>query len=257
MSSSLRRTFVGGNWKCNGTLDFASKFPKDVLRNLAFDQKNVDVVVAPSAIHIPTVQQALAGSHVQVSAQNSSLTGNGAFTGEMSAEMIVDHGLNWVILGHSERRHVFGESDEVVGKKTARALEHGLSVMACIGEQLSEREAGKTDAVNARQLAAIREHVSDWSKIVVAYEPVWAIGTGVTASPEQAQEAHEVVRSWIKSNVSAEAANSIRILYGGSVTDKNADELIAKPDVDGFLVGGASLKPAFHEIVRACNDHRA
>ena len=126
--------------------------------------------------------------------------------------------------------------------------------MACIGEKLDEREAGQTNAVNARQLQAIREEVEDWSKIVIAYEPVWAIGTGVTASPEQAQEAHDNLRAWLRSNVSAEAAEQTRILYGGSVTDKNADELIGKPDVDGFLVGGASLKDAFKDIVRACDE---
>ena len=128
--------------------------------------------------------------------------------------------------------------------------------MACIGEKLDERQSGKTDEVNARQLAAIRKEVDDWSKIVVAYEPVWAIGTGVTATPEQAQEAHEVVRAWLKKNVSNDAANKIRIMYGGSVTEKNAAELIAKPDVDGFLVGGASLKEGFADIVKACNEHK-
>ena len=135
------------------------------------------------------------------------------------------------------------------------ALDAGLSVMACIGEKLDERESNRTDEVNAKQLAAIRKEVTDWSKIVVAYEPVWAIGTGKTATPEQAQETHESVRDWLKKNVSSEAASKIRIMYGGSVTDKNAAELIAKPDVDGFLVGGASLKDAFVEIVRACNEH--
>lgn len=128
--------------------------------------------------------------------------------------------------------------------------------MACIGEKLDEREAGKTDDVNARQLAAIRELVDDWSNIVIAYEPVWAIGTGKVATPDQAQQAHVAVRSWLKSNVSAEAADKTRILYGGSVNDKNAGDLIGQGDIDGFLVGGASLKDAFKEIVRACNDHR-
>ena len=128
--------------------------------------------------------------------------------------------------------------------------------MACIGEKLDEREAGKTDDVNARQLAAIRELVDDWSNIVVAYEPVWAIGTGKVATPDQAQEAHVAIRSWLKANVSAEAAEKTRILYGGSVNDKNAAELINQPDIDGFLVGGASLKDAFKDIVKACNDHR-
>jgi len=128
--------------------------------------------------------------------------------------------------------------------------------MACIGEKLDEREGNKTDEVNSRQLAAIRKEVDDWSRIVVAYEPVWAIGTGKTASPEQAQEAHEAVRAWLTKHVSKEAAQKIRILYGGSVTETNAGVLIQKPDVDGFLVGGASLKDGFKQIVQACNDHR-
>ncbi len=167
--------------------------------------------------------------------------------------MLKDFGLNWVILGHSERRHVFGESDLDVANKVKMALDNDLSVMACIGEKLDEREAGQTDAVNARQLSAIREQVEDWSNIVIAYEPVWAIGTGVTASPEQAQEAHDSLRGWLRSNVSAEAAEKTRILYGGSVTDKNAADLIQRPDIDGFLVGGASLKDAFKDIVSACD----
>eukprot|EP00353_Schmidingerella_taraikaensis_P006414 CAMPEP_0185580798 /NCGR_PEP_ID=MMETSP0434-20130131/17841_1 /TAXON_ID=626734 ORGANISM="Favella taraikaensis, Strain Fe Narragansett Bay" /NCGR_SAMPLE_ID=MMETSP0434 /ASSEMBLY_ACC=CAM_ASM_000379 /LENGTH=253 /DNA_ID=CAMNT_0028199165 /DNA_START=17 /DNA_END=778 /DNA_ORIENTATION=+ len=250
----MRKLLVGGNWKCNGTADFARTFPTNVLKTLSFNQSKVEVVVAPSTIHIGGAQAALAGSQVQLSAQNCSLYGNGAYTGETSAAMLKDFGLGWVILGHSERRHVFGESDQVVAEKVKVALENDLSVMACIGEKLDEREAGQTDAVNARQLSAIREQVDDWSRIVVAYEPVWAIGTGVTASPEQAQEAHDKVRGWLRANVSAEAAEQIRILYGGSVTDKNADDLITRPDIDGFLVGGASLKDAFKDIVRACDE---
>ena len=169
--------------------------------------------------------------------------------------MLKDAGVPWVILGHSERRHVFGESDQVVAEKVKVALDNDLNVMACIGEKLNEREAGQTQAVNERQLAAILHTVkADWSKIVIAYEPVWAIGTGKTASPEQAQEVHDQLRSWLKKNVSAEAAAQTRILYGGSVTEKNAAELISKQDVDGFLVGGASLKEGFADIVKACND---
>ena len=250
----MRKLLVGGNWKCNGTVDFSRSFPSNVLKTMSFNQSKVEVVVAPSSLHIGAAQQALAGSQVQLSAQNCSLYGNGAFTGETSATMLKDFGLNWVILGHSERRHVFGESDQVVASKVKAALDQDLNVMACIGEKLDEREAGQTNAVNARQLQAIREEVEDWSKIVIAYEPVWAIGTGVTASPEQAQEAHDNLRAWLRSNVSVEAAEQTRILYGGSVTDKNADELIGKPDVDGFLVGGASLKDAFKDIVRACDE---
>lgn len=252
----LRKFFVGGNWKCNGSLEFATSFPSKVLAPLAYDINKVDVVVAPSFVHLAAAQQALKSSTVQLSAQNCSLYGNGAYTGETSATMIKDIGLNWVILGHSERRHVFGESDQVVAQKVKTALASDLQVIACIGEKLDEREGGKTDEVNARQLAAIREEVEDWSKIVIAYEPVWAIGTGVVATPEQAQEAHAVVRDWLKKNVSAEAADKTRILYGGSVTGKNSDELIGKPDVDGFLVGGASLKEDIVNIVASCNDYK-
>ena len=215
----MRKFLVGGNWKCNGSLEFARKFPAEVLAPLAFDINKVEVVVAPNFLHIPAAQEALKSSVVQLSAQNCSAFGNGAYTGETSAAMIKDMGLNWVILGHSERRHVFGESDMTVGTKVRMALDNNLNVMACIGEKLDEREGGKTDEVNARQLNAIRDHVEDWSNIVVAYEPVWAIGTGKTATPDQAQEAHENVRAWLKKNVSEEAALKTRILYGGSVTD--------------------------------------
>jgi triosephosphate isomerase len=190
-----------------------------------------------------------------VSAQNISQYKNGAYTGEISAEMLKDAQIPWVILGHSERRHVFGESDVVVGDKVKIALDNGLRVMACIGEKLDERESGKTQAVNERQLAAILKTVGgNWSNVVSAYEPVWAIGTGKTASPEQAQEVHDQLRAWLKSNVSADVSKQTRILYGGSVTEKNAADLISKPDVDGFLVGGASLKEGFADIIRACND---
>ena len=250
---SLRKLLVGGNWKQNGTVKFAKEFPEKVLNKIQFNQQKVEVVVAPTALHLLTTKHALTGG-VQVSAQNISQYKNGAYTGETSAEMLVDAGVPWVILGHSERRHVFGESDKVVAEKVKVALDHKLKVMACIGEKLDEREAGQTRAVNERQLHAIRELVTDWSDVVIAYEPVWAIGTGKTASPEQAQEVHDQLRSWLKANVSAHAAEHTRILYGGSVTEKNAAELISKRDVDGFLVGGASLKEAFGDIIKACND---
>jgi len=249
----MRKFLVGGNWKQNGTLKFAVDFPEKVLRNIAFDHAKVEVVVAPTALHILSAKLMLSGSNVQVSAQNISQFKNGAYTGEISAEMLKDAQIPWVILGHSERRHIFGESDAVVGDKVKIALENNLKVMACIGEKLDERESGKTQAVNERQLAAIRERVSDWSNVVIAYEPVWAIGTGKTASPEQAQEVHDQLRGWLKKNVSAEAAQKTRILYGGSVTEKNAGDLILKPDIDGFLVGGASLKEGFADIIKACN----
>ncbi|VDP83005.1 unnamed protein product [Echinostoma caproni] len=167
-----------------------------------------------------------------------------------SPAMIRDCGCDWVILGHSERRHIFGESDELIGEKVNHALTSGINVVPCIGEKLDEREAGKTEQVCFRQLEAIK----NWSRVVIAYEPVWAIGTGKTATPEQAQEVHQSVRKWLEKNVSPQVAHSVRIIYGGSVTAANCKELAKKPDVDGFLVGGASLKPEFVEI---CNANHA
>jgi triosephosphate isomerase len=179
----MRRYLIGGNWKCNGTMDFAKNFPKEVLNNLKFDASRVEVVVAPTALHVSTVQASV-GSNINVATQNLSLTGNGAYTGEFSAEMIKDMGIKYTLTGHSERRSIYHETDQDVGLKTKNALDHGFTVLACIGEQLSEREGGQTKSVNERQLNAIREHCEDWSNIVIAYEPVWAIGTGKTATPE-------------------------------------------------------------------------
>ena len=237
-------------------MQFARQFPQDVLNNLQFNPDRVQVVVAPTALHLSTVQ-ANTQNNVQVATQNLSLTGNGAFTGELSAEMIREANINWTLTGHSERRTLYGETDAQVGAKTARALEHGINVIACIGEQLEERESGNTRAVNERQLNAIREQVEDWSNVVIAYEPVWAIGTGKTATPEIAQQTHAEIREWLAANVSAQARDEVRILYGGSVTDANAAELIQQEDIDGFLVGGASLKPAFTQIVDAVNARAA
>lgn len=188
---------------------------------------------------------------VKIAAQNCYKVSGGAFTGEISPVMIKDVGSEWVILGHSERRAIFKEDDALIGDKTAHALAEGLKVIACVGELLEEREAGKTQEVVFRQTKAIADKVSDWKRVVIAYEPVWAIGTGKTASPEQAQEVHEQLRKWLADNVSADVAKTTRILYGGSVTASNCKELAKKPDVDGFLVGGASLKPEFVQIINA------
>ena len=215
----------------------------------------VEVAVAPTNLHLTTVQDLLT-DNVSVATQNISLTGKGAYTGELAAEQVVDLGIKYTLTGHSERRQLYKESDEVVAKKTKAGLEKGLTVVLCIGETLQEREAGKTDEVTARQLAAVRKLVHTWSKIVVAYEPVWAIGTGKTATPDIAQTAHASIRAWLEEHVSKDAAANVRIIYGGSVNEKNAAELIAQPDVDGFLVGGASLKPAFGDIVKACEAHQ-
>lgn len=163
---------------------------------------------------------------------------------------MADLGVRWVILGHSERRSLYGESSEIVAKKLKYALDKGLNVILCIGEQLAEREAGTTNTVLKSQLDACKESVKDWSKVVIAYEPVWAIGTGKVASPEQAQETQAYVRSWLSENFSGEVAAVTRIIYGGSVTETNCGDLIKQVDIDGFLVGGASLKPAFADIIK-------
>lgn len=221
-----------------------------------FNPETVDVVVAPSAVHLDFCQNLANKEKCQISAQNVHNVAKGAFTGETSANMLVDMGLKWTILGHSERRHVFNESDKLIGSKVSYCIDQGLNIIACIGEKLDEREAGNTMAVNTAQLKTIADslpNLESWSKVVIAYEPVWAIGTGVTATPDQAQEVHENLRNWLKENVDANVANNVRILYGGSVNGKNCRELASKSDVDGFLVGGASLKPEFSDIINANN----
>lgn len=221
--------------------DFLQKGPLD---------PDVEVVVGVPALYLDYAKSLVPGS-VAVSAQNCYKVPKGAFTGEISPDMIKDLGLSWVILGHSERRHIFGEDDTLVSEKVGHALESGLNVIACIGEKLEERQDGKTEDVVFRQTKAIANSVKDWSKVVLAYEPVWAIGTGVTATPQQAQEVHGKLREWLSKNISDQVAQSLRIVYGGSVTAANCKELAKELDIDGFLVGGASLKPEFVDIVNA------
>merc|ERR1711894_453463 len=222
-----RKFFVGGNWKMNGDkasidgiIDFLVKGPTD---------PNVDVVVGCPPCYLMYVADKLPADKFGVAAQNCYKAAKGAFTGELSPLMIKDCGCNWVILGHSE----------------------GLHILPCIGEKLEERGAGKTEEVCFNQLKAIADKVSDWSKVVLAYEPVWAIGTGKTATPAQAQEVHAALRKWLAEKVSAEVSENLRILYGGSVSASNCKELATCPDIDGFLVGGASLKPDFVTIINA------
>ncbi|CAG8556918.1 9696_t:CDS:2 [Acaulospora colombiana] len=204
------------------------------------------IVIAPPAVYLDQTRQSVR-KEIGVAAQNAYNATSGAYTGEISPEMLKDIDIEWVILGHSERREIFKESDEFVASKVAHALKAGLKVIACIGEKLEERESGTTTDVLRRQLSAISNKVTDWTNVVIAYEPVWAIGTGKVATPQQ--EAHEFIRKWLKENVSEETAQKTRIIYGGSVNAKNAPELGKQPDVDGFLVGGASLKPEFVTII--------
>ncbi|KAK6009256.1 triose-phosphate isomerase [Ostertagia ostertagi] len=243
-----RKFFVGGNWKMNGdkkAIDGICAF-----LNQSGEAADVDVIVAPPAPYIAYVKSQLKGS-IKVSAQNCYKVPKGAFTGEISPAMLKDLDVEWVILGHSERRHIFGESDQLIAEKCVHALEAHVNVIFCIGEKLEEREAGKTKEVNFRQMQALVDKKVDWTNIVIAYEPVWAIGTGKTATPDQAQEVHLWIREFLKDKVSADVAAKTRIIYGGSVTADNCVELGKKPDIDGFLVGGASLKPDFVKIINA------
>lgn len=223
---------------------------------MEFDESRVEVVVAPISLHITSTKTML-NSNVLVAAQNISESGNGAFTGEISADQVVDFGLQWTLIGHSERRKLFGETDEIVARKVEKAQTAGLKAILCVGETLEQREAGTTNAVLKTQLDAVKASVTNWANIVIAYEPVWAIGTGKTATPAIAQDAHAYIRSWLSENVSADVAAATRIQYGGSANAGNAADLIAQPDIDGFLVGGASLKPEFGAIVKIISDYHA
>uniref|UniRef100_A0A7S0ZI50 Triosephosphate isomerase n=1 Tax=Timspurckia oligopyrenoides TaxID=708627 RepID=A0A7S0ZI50_9RHOD len=244
-----RKFCVGGNWKCNGTKASIEKLCKD-LEGDAIDSSKVEVVCFPSFLYADYAR-GLLRKDFEMGVQNCWIGKGGAFTGEVAADMIVDCGFGWVCLGHSERRHLpqLKETDADIATKAKYCLGLGLKVMYCIGELLEEREAGQTDAVNERQLKALADTITDWSNVVIAYEPVWAIGTGKVATPAQAQEVHANIRKWLAANVSAEVAESTRILYGGSVAAGNCDELSKMADIDGFLVGGASLKKDFLTIV--------
>ncbi|XP_059458048.1 triosephosphate isomerase, cytosolic [Corylus avellana] len=245
-----RKFFVGGNWKCNGTTEEVKKIVSTLNEAQVPSQDVVEVVVSPPFVFLPLVKSLLRHDF-HVAAQNCWVKKGGAYTGEVSAEMLVNLGIPWVILGHSERRLILNESNEFVGDKVAYALEKGLKVIACVGETLEQRESGSTVDVVAAQTKAIAERVSNWAHVVLAYEPVWAIGTGKVASPAQAQEVHFELRKWLHANTSPEVAATTRIIYGGSVNGANCKELASQPDVDGFLVGGASLKLEFIDIIKS------
>ena len=242
LRNMTRKPFVGGNWKMNGSNTFTTEYSQWIKK-----VDNVDILIAPP---YPYLQQCKS-LPLLVAAQNCFHKDSGAYTGEISPQMLNDIGINWVILGHSERRHGkdYGitESSQVVADKTNYALEQGLSVVLCIGETLEEREGNRTLAVINEQMAFLKS-VEKWDKLVIAYEPVWAIGTGKVASPEQAQEIHAHIRSKIPEGV--------RVIYGGSVKASNAESLMKQKDIDGFLVGGASLKKEFVEICQIAAEHQ-
>jgi len=237
----MRTPFISGNWKMNLDRAGARGLAAAVAQHAA---RGVDVALFPPAVYLDEVVRAVAGSRVQVGGQNCCDEASGAFTGEISTAMLADVGARLVLIGHSERRHVYGESDELIQRKVARALGDGLHAMLCVGETLDERDGGRTEEVVARQLTSGLRGVARASlaSLTIAYEPVWAIGTGRTASPAQAGEVHRYTRGVLAGLYDREVAESLRILYGGSVKADNAAELLAVPDIDGALVGGASLR---------------
>ena len=244
-----KKKLIAGNWKMNGSLAANEVLLKALIAGLG--DVTCDVAVAVPAPYLAQVQALTAGTAVAVAAQDVSRYESGAYTGEVSVAMLKDFGVRYALVGHSERRQYHGETDVAVAEKAQRALAAGVTPIVCVGETLQEREAGQTEAVVKRQLAAVI-HLNGHciSEIVVAYEPVWAIGTGRTASPEQAQAVHAVLRAQLAA--ASEHADRIRLLYGGSMNAGNAAQLLAQPDIDGGLVGGASLKAAdFLQIIAA------
>ncbi|WP_234196617.1 triose-phosphate isomerase [Pseudacidovorax sp. NFM-22] len=247
---SKKKQLIAGNWKMNGGLA-ANEALIGALRQ-GVGQPVCDVAVCVPAPYLAQVQVLTQGSPIALGAQDVSAHAQGAFTGEQSVSMLKDFGVGYAIVGHSERRQYHGETDEVVAAKAGAALAGGITPIVCVGETLAEREAGKTEEVVRRQLAAvIHANGHCISEIVVAYEPVWAIGTGKTATPEEAQAVHAVLRAQLQ-HAAGDAAARIRILYGGSMNAANAASLLAQPDIDGGLIGGASLKaPDFLQIIAA------
>ncbi len=248
----MRRLFIAGNWKMNNTLAQACALVEGV-RGALPREPSVDVAVCPPFTLLVPIGQQLAGTCIKLGAQDVYFEPKGAFTGEISAEMLKDAGCTYVIIGHSERRHKLGETDKVVSKKVRAALSGGMEVILCVGETLEQRHADQTEQVVAEQIdAAFGDDLADPLRITVAYEPVWAIGTGHNATPEQAQHAHEFIRSRLGAMYNKDVADRLRVQYGGSVNPSNAKGLLSQPDVDGALVGGASLNADdFTAIIQA------
>ena len=248
-----RRPVIAGNWKMHGTAAETSELVASLRARLGDGVLAGDVVIAPPFTSLGAAAPALRGSSIELAAQNVHWEAKGAFTGEVSASMLLEAGCRWVIVGHSERRQHFGETDEQVNARTRAALDAGMRVIVCIGETLGEREAGHAFEVLGRQLRAALKDVGAAAigAVCVAYEPVWAIGTGRTATPDQAEEAHREIRGTIEQSAGHEAARDVRILYGGSVKPDNIDALMAQANIDGALVGGASLEAeSFARIVQ-------
>ncbi len=251
----MRKKIIAGNWKMNKNLSESINLISGI--KSGFPQNaSAEVIVCPPFTSLETVHALIKDTPIHLGAQNMYFEDSGAFTGEISADMLKSVGCEFVILGHSERRHIFGETDETVNKKIQQAVNNGLNPIFCVGETLDERENGKEFEVIEKQITAGLAGVSaeNFEKIVIAYEPVWAIGTGKTASPEQAQEIHKFIRGLVSKLYSPSHADNVRILYGGSVKPNNAADLLSQSDIDGALVGGACLQAeSFTQIIEAAD----
>ncbi|HOV15239.1 MAG TPA: triose-phosphate isomerase [Spirochaetota bacterium] len=249
----MRRYLIAGNWKMNNTPSEAKKFAKQLVDSIKDMASDVDVMIAPPFTALDGVSEIIKGSVIKLGAQNLNDNEKGAFTGEVSADMLLDLGVTYVIIGHSERRSIYKETDELINKKVLFALKKGLKPVFCVGELLAEREAGKTTEIVKKQVIEGLKGVTkdDMKNLVIAYEPVWAIGTGKVATPEQAEEVHAMIRNTVKDLYDATVSNNLTIQYGGSVTPESVDGLMKKENIDGALVGGASLKAdSFTRIVK-------
>ncbi len=240
----MRRTLIAGNWKMNGSLQSITELMNGIKAGLS-EVTNADLAVCPPAVYLMKVSGLIDENRISLGSQNICDQESGAFTGELAPSMLKEAGCQYAIIGHSERRSLYGESDELVAKRFAMAVQSGLTPIFCIGETLDERESGITEEVVSRQLDAVinTQGVEVLSLCVIAYEPVWAIGTGKTATPEQAQSVHAFIRNKLNA-LNAEVADKVQVLYGGSMNAANARELLSQPDIDGGLIGGASLKAA-------------
>ena len=256
MNRELRKTIIAGNWKMNMLASGVKAYKEELIPLIPGFKEWCDAVVCTPFVLLPEAVCAFKDTGVGVGAQNLSQYDSGAYTGEISAAQLTDIDAGYVIIGHSERRQYYGETDESVNAKTLAVLKTPMISIVCVGETLEQREEGITNALVTKQVEVALTNVpeQELSKIVIAYEPVWAIGTGKTATPEDAQEVCKVIRNVLSSLYSDQAAQAVSILYGGSMNDKNAYELLAQPDIDGGLIGGASLKPeSFAVIINAAN----
>ncbi|TDD97037.1 triose-phosphate isomerase [Flavobacterium cellulosilyticum] len=249
----MRKKIVAGNWKMNKNAEQTTELLNELIAQVSAEA-SAEVIVAPTFVNLALAVSQLKSTNISVAAQNMHQAQNGAYTGEISGDMLTNIGVNTVILGHSERRAIFNENDALIANKVDAALSHDMTVIFCFGEELKDRQSGNHFNIVENQLRDGLFHIEakNWEKIVLAYEPVWAIGTGETASPEQAQEMHEFIRETVRKAFGSDIAEDVSILYGGSVKPDNAKEIFSKPDVDGGLIGGAALSAKdFLAIVNA------